>query len=248
MIYCKKDNTAPTGFTITVEGDTSEVLQELARVGSEIYNAALVGLGKVETSIDETYEYCELTPGDHFYYNDYEYVLLDVFESGEYLAITADIADVRQFHGNSKDGCNNWANSHLRCYLNDEYMDVMGIEPKHLFKYISDLTADNGDKSYGKCEDYIFLLSCELYRKYRELIPKYNDYIWTLTPWSCDTGCASTVRSVHPSGTIYYDYATYSNGVAPACIFNHEILIPRRQAQTGRIILDEATGDDDGEG
>lgn len=245
MIYCKKDNTTPTGFTITVEGDTSEVLQELARVGSEIYNAALVGLGKIETGIEETYEYCELEQGNHFYYNEYEYVLLDVVGEGDYLAITADIADNRQFHGNSKDGCNNWANSHLRRYLNNEYMDVMGFEPEHLKKFVSDLTADNGDKSYGKCEDYIFLLSCDLYRKYRELIPKYDDCIWTLTPWSCDVGYANYVRIINPSGALNNHTANYTYGVAPACIFNHKILKPRRQAQTGRIVLEEAT--DDGE-
>lgn len=245
MINCKKDSTSPTGFTISIEGEANDVLEELARIGSEIYNAALVGLGKVETGIEETYEYCELEQGDHFYYNEYEYVLLDVVGEGDYLAITADIADNRQFHGNSKDGCNNWANSHLRRYLNNEYMDVMGIEPDHLIKHVSDLIADNGDRSYGKCWDDIFLLSCDLYRKYRELIPKYDDYIWTLTPWSCGASGASLVRSISPTGLLYNYFATSSYGVAPACIFNHEILKPRRQAQTGRIVLEEAT--DDGE-
>lgn len=245
MIKCIKDNTSPTGFTITIEGETNDIMEELARIGSEIYNAALVGLEKVKTGIEETYEYCELEPGDHFYYNEYEYVLLDIVGKGDYLAITADIADYRQFHGNSKDGCNNWVNSHLRRYLNDEYMDKMGIEHEHVIRCVSDLTADNGDKSYGKCEDYIFLLSCDLYRKYREIIPKYKEWVWTLTPTNCNASTTNYVRVITPSGTLSnYDHAATSYGVAPACIFNHEILIPRRQAQTGRIVLEEATGDD----
>lgn len=240
MINCKKDDTSPTGFTIAIEGEVNDVLQELSRVCTEIYNAVQVGLGNIKTGVEEIDEPCELKPGDHFYYNEYKYVLLDVIGEGDYLAITAEIADDRQFHGNSKDGCNNWVNSHLRRYLNNEYMDVMGIEPDHLKKFISDLTADNGDKSYGKCEDYIFLLSCDLYRKYREIIPKYDDDVWTLTPWSCDAGHAGSVRFVTPSGAINYGYgATYTYGVAPACIFNHEILTPRRQAQTGHIVLEE---------
>lgn len=239
MINCKKDNTSPTGFTIAIEGEVNDVLQELSRVCTEIYNAVQVGLGNIKTVIEETGEPCELKPGDHFYYNEYEYVLLDVVGDGDYLAITAEIADDRQFHGNSKDGCNNWVNSHLRRYLNNEYIDVMGIEPDHLIKYESDLIADNGDRSYGKCWDDIFLLSCDLYRKYRKIIPKYDDYIWTLTPWSCDAGNASHVRSVHPSGAISLSHATITYGVAPACVFNHEILAPRRQAQIGHIVLEE---------
>ena len=240
MINCKKDNTSPTGFTIAIEGEVNDVLQELSHVCTEIYNAVQVGLGNIKTVIEETSEPCELKPGDHFYYNEYKYVLLDVIGEGDYLAITAEIADDRQFHGISKDGCNNWVNSHLRRYLNNEYMDVMGIEPEHLVKYASDLIADNGDRTYGKCWDDVFLLSCDLYRKYREIIPKYDDEIWTLTPWSCVAGNAYNVRTVDPSGAInYYYYATSTFGVAPACVFNHEILTPRRQAQTGHIVLEE---------
>ena len=239
MINCKKDNTSPTGFTIAIEGEVNDVLQELSHVCTEIYNAVQVGLGNIKTVIEETSEPCELKPGDHFYYNEYKYVLLDVIGEGDYLAITAEIADDRQFHGNSKDGCNNWVNSHLRRYLNNEYMDVMGIEPEHLVKYASDLIADNGDRTYGKCWDDVFLLSCDLYRKYREIIPKYDDEIWTLTPWSCVAGNAYNVRSVTPSGAIFNNHATNTHGVAPACVFNHEILTPRRQAQTGHIVLEE---------
>jgi hypothetical protein len=78
-------------------------------------------------------------------------------------------------------------------------------------------------------------------------MPKYDDYIWTLTPWSCNVGYAYHVRSIYTTGALYTSDATSSLGVAPACIFNHEILIPRRQAQTGLIVFEEATGDD-GEG
>ena len=57
------------------------------------------------------------------------------------------------------------------------------ISQKHLVLQTSDLIADNGDKQYGTCEDYVTILSCDQYRKYRKLIPNYSKPVWTLTPW-----------------------------------------------------------------
>lgn len=245
MIKAYKDENALGGVKVVIEGEASDILQEFAHIGTEIYNAALAAMGKIgDTEYDEADEYYDLEPGDHFYYSDYEYVLLDITDNGDYFAITADIADDLQFNDKGGDGSNNWARSELRRYLNNEYIDHMNINTKHLVKTRSDLTADNGDTEYGTCEDFVTLLSCDQYRKYREIVPHYSDYVWTLTPWSCTVGNASSVRSVYPSGALSNYYASSSLGVAPACTFNHEILIARRQARDGRIVLDEATGSD----
>jgi hypothetical protein len=231
MIKAYKDENALGGVKVVIEGEASDILQEFAHIGTEIYNAAFAAMGKIgDTEYDEADEYYDLEPGDHFYYN--------------YFAITADIADDLQFNDKGGDGSNNWARSELRRYLNNEYIDHMKINTKHLVKTRSDLTADNGDTKYGTCEDFVTLLSCDQYRKYRALVPRYSDYVWTLTPWSCDVGGANTVRYVYPSGALRSYTATNSFGVAPACTFNHEILIARRQARDGRIVLDEATGSD----
>lgn len=236
------------GIKVEFEGSADEILREFAHIGEGIYTAARHAMNYAadgyddNDEYDEADEYYDLEPGDHFYYNDYEYVLLGVTDNGDYFAITADIADDVQFNDKGGDGSNNWARSELRRYLNNEYIAHMKINTKHLVKTRSDLTADNGDTKYGTCEDFVTLLSCDQYRKYRALVPRYSDYVWTLTPWSCDVGYARNVRSVNPSGTLYTYYATNSYGVAPACTFNHEILIARRQARDGRIILDEAAG------
>lgn len=233
-----------SGITVEFEGSADEILREFAHIGEEIYTAARLAMNNADDSdgeYDEADEYYDLEPGDHFYYSDYEYVLLDVTDSGDYFAITADIVDNVQFNDKGGDGSNNWAQSELRRYLNNEYIDHMKINTKHLVKTRSDLTADNGDTKYGTCEDFVTLLSCDQYRKYRALVPRYSDYVWTLTPWSCGVGYANGVRGVLPSGALNL-YAASSAGVAPACTFNHEILIARRQARDGRIILDEAIG------
>ena len=159
-----------------------------------------------------------LNPGEHFVYNGIDHIILGE-EQGGILAIRADALDEeKKFDVNNK---NDWRVSSLRVDLNENY--VKQYNKGDLLPFTSDLTADNGDKSYGTCKDYIFVLSCDLLRKYRDYLPKFKtDDIVTLTPWTCGTSACS-VRSLHSNGNMYYNYAYSSNGVAPACLFNPSI-------------------------
>lgn len=171
----------------------------------------------------------KLRPGEEFVYNGIRFICLDVID-GNYLAITADCLCEKRFNDNYNDGCNNWKTSTLRRFLNEDVLEEH-FDAKHLIKQTSDLTADNGDKAYGTCEDYITLLTCDQYRNYRDYVPLFEECMWTLTPWMCDTGHARNVRYVHPTGAIYSDYANGSYGLAPVCLFNSDNLTLRRQAQ-----------------
>lgn len=171
----------------------------------------------------------KLRPGEEFVYNGIRFICLDII-GGNYLAITADCWCEKRFNDNYNDGCNNWKTSTLRRFLNEDVLEEH-FDAKHLIKQTSSLTADNGDKAYGTCEDYITLLSCEQYRKYRDYVPLFEECMWTLTPWRCDTGYAYIVRIVYPAGAINYSGAYISNGLAPVCLFNSDNLILRRQAQ-----------------
>ena len=167
----------------------------------------------------------QLIPGEHFVYNNIEFVCLDVID-GNYLAMTAMPWSDIPFDLNSE---NDWRNSSLRRVLANDFLPL--LDKKHLVKQMSDLIADNGDKAYGTSEDYVTILSCDQYRKYRELVPLFDEWMWTLTPWSCDTSSANGVRGVHTGGTIYNLNANGSNGVAPVCLFSSANLKLRRQAQ-----------------
>lgn len=167
----------------------------------------------------------KLRPGEDFVYNGIRFICLDII-GGNYLAITADCWCEKRFNDNYNDGCNNWKTSTLRRFLNEDVLEEH-FDAKHLIKQTSNLTADNGDKAYGTCEDYITLLSCEQYRKYRDYVPLFEERMWTLTPWRCDTGTAGVVRY----GAISYSGACYSYGLAPVCLFNSNNLTLRRQAQ-----------------
>lgn len=154
-------------------------------------------------------------PGDRFTYNCIEFVALGE-EQGGLLAVAAKVLEEEMPYDTGKS--NNWKNSSLRKFLNEEY--VKAFNKGDLLPFVSDLTSDDGMKDYGTSEDYIALLSCDLYRKYRPYVPKYNTWVWTITPWSCRLGLASFERLVNTDGSLNGYYAGYAHGVAPACLFN----------------------------
>lgn len=152
-------------------------------------------------------------PGDRFFYKGIEWVILGE-EQGGVLCVTSKAICRKEF---DKDGCNNWKDASLRKYLNTEF--VAKLNKDDLIAMECDLVADNGDRSYGKACNFVGLLSCDLYRKYRDIIPHYDCWVWTCTPWACDPTNASGVRSVRTSGGLSYDGASTAYGVVPACIF-----------------------------
>lgn len=77
---------------------------------------------------------------------------------------------------------------------------------------------------YGKCKDYISLISCEEYRKFRKLIPNADDWWWTLTADSLVYD--SIVRLVSSNGTLDGSVAcSGSYGVRPLCVLKPEIKV-----------------------
>lgn len=156
--------------------------------------------------------------GEHFFYNGIEFVALGE-EQGGILAVVAERLEERMaFDKNNK---NDWRSSTLREYLNGEYIN--NFDTDDLLPFISDLTSDDGMTDYGTSEDFVALLSDNLYRKYRKFMPQYDTWVWTITPWSCTPGYAIYERIVHTSGALDSNIAYNGIGVAPACIFNPSI-------------------------
>uniref|UniRef100_UPI0040562599 hypothetical protein n=1 Tax=Alistipes sp. TaxID=1872444 RepID=UPI0040562599 len=156
--------------------------------------------------------------GERFTRGGIEFVALGM-EQGGVLAVAAKRLEDEMAY--DEDGCNDWRKSSLRKYLNEEF--VKNFNKDDLLPFVSDLTSDDGMTDYGTSEDSVALLSDNLYRKYRKFMPKYDTWVWTITPWSCLPGNASYERTVNTSGALSYYYAFHGYGVAPACIFNPEI-------------------------
>lgn len=157
-------------------------------------------------------------PGEQFEYNEIEFTALGE-ERGGVLAIVSEL--LKEEMPLDKSNKNDWRTSSLRKYLNGEYLEQ--FNRGDLLPFVSDLTADDGTKDYGTAEDYVFLLSCDLYRKYREFVPRFNKWWWTLTPWTCTPSNIESARFVNSSGRMGCNHARIGYGIAPACLFNHKI-------------------------
>lgn len=187
-----------------------------------------------------------LRPGEHFMFKNFEWVCLDPnHPDGGVLAIMAKPwkMDMKfcpgERYADEKGNLNNYRTSLVREVLNDSLAEEFG---NNLLLHKVDLVADNGDHSYGTVEDPVFILTCDEYRKYRDYIPHYDNWIWTAAPWYCgdkdsDTENACSVRVVNAKGQLSSNYAYGGNSVAPACILNPDALNLRQ----GMDFVEEAS-------
>lgn len=170
---------------------------------------------------------CELVKGARFLYGGMEWVKIwTESEDGGIMAIAADIPFERAF---DTENCNDWRKSSLRRELNGDFLNLLvreGADRAAFLDFESDLTADDGMTDYGTATDKIALLSDNLYRKFRGLIPKTGGWCWNLTPWTCDQECSHYVRNVNSSGALSDGSACNGNrGVRPICCMKSEILV-----------------------
>ena len=195
------------------------LIESIENLINESEDSASKTLDKIKTAIQNAKrpDFTKIKDGEHFMYHGIEFIRLSL-EQGGVLCMTAKPIAEEAFDPN---GCNNWAKSRARKKLNTEFLSLM--DENDLLPFESDLTADNGDTAYGKCVDKIGILSCDLYRKYRKIVPLFDEWMWTCTPWHCGTpvsGVAYGVRLVYSDGTLNRDSAYGALGLAPACIFH----------------------------
>ena len=195
------------------------LIESIENLINESEDSASKTLDKIKTAIQNAKrpDFSKIKDGEHFMYHGIEFIRLGL-EQGGVLCMTAKPIAEEAFDPN---GCNNWAKSRARKKLNTEFLSLM--DENDLLPFESDLTADNGDTAYGKCVDKIGILSCDLYRKYRKIVPLFDEWMWTCTPWHCGTpnsGDANIVRLVYSDGTVGHNGANNVSGLAPACIFH----------------------------
>ena len=162
----------------------------------------------------------KLHVGEEFYYSGRKFVALGLEQNG-ILAVSKEPIKNMPF---DKDGSNDWRNSSLRKYLNVDFIKK-GFDPSGLLPFASDLTADDGLKdymTYGQIIDFVFLLSADLYRKYRYAMPTWNTWSWLITPW---TNNGIFVRSVAMNGILEESVAYDCIGAAFACLINPESIV-----------------------
>lgn len=167
----------------------------------------------------------KIAPSSVINYGGLDCIVLDV-EQDKILVLTKEsIGNMPFDEGNS----NNFPKGTLCKYLNGEFIKKLkanGADTSALIPTTIDLTSDDGLKDYGETTQKIFLLTCDMYRKYRSVIPNLDDWWWLATAYSTESnGYAYGARAVYSDGSL--DYGTAyggSNGVRPAFYLKSSIL------------------------
>lgn len=196
-----------------------DLIKNIENLINEFEESASKTLEKIKKEIQNSKasDFSQIKDGEHFFYRGIEFIRLGLEQNGV-LCMTAKPFAEEAFDPNS---CNNWAKSRARKKLNTEFLAL--LDEDDLLPFESDLTADNGDTSYGKCVDKIGILSCDLYRKYRKIVPLFDEWMWTCTPWHCATPTsenAQYVRLVHSDGTLNSGNANSAFGLVPICVLH----------------------------
>lgn len=167
----------------------------------------------------------KIAPSSVISYGGLDCIVLDVEQDKILVLAKESIGNMPFDEGNS----NNFPKGTLCKYLNGEFIKTLkanGADTSALIPTTIDLTSDDGLKDYGETTQKIFLLTCDMYRKYRSIIPNLDDWWWLATAYSTESnGCAGSARSVRSGGGLGNGtaYAGHS-GVRPAFYLKSSIL------------------------
>lgn len=169
----------------------------------------------------------DIPRGETFSCFGHEWIVLEHDKTGHTLVLTKDIIGNMPF---DESNSNNWAKSTLRKYLNGEFLKEMCGKSSALDQgfrsFTIDLTADDGLKDYGESIDMVSLLTCDLYRKHRDILKPIDEWWWLTTPYSTLAADSYYVRVVYADGALYNGSAYYGDGgVRPICCLNSDIFV-----------------------
>lgn len=190
----------------------------------------------------------ELGCGSIFEYGGVGWALID-HGAGYGLCITEGEWGKRVFDTADR---NNFAASTIRGYLNGDFKKFMleeGADERAFGPLALDLTSDDGLKDYGVNKTDIGLITCTMYRRFRQFIPLVDFRWWTSTPVSTPSGSRQDARyslTVNTRGTL--DFARTSNlntCIRPICALNSDTLVTvkdgngkPRERMRGESIID----------
>ena len=169
----------------------------------------------------------DIPRGETFLCFGHEWIVLEHDKTGHTLVLTKDIIGNMPF---DESNSNNWAKSTLRKYLNGEFLKEMcqGLYPSNLgfFLLTTNLIADDGLKDYGESRDFVSLMTCDLYRKHRDILEPIDEWWWLATPYSTLAALSCHVRDVLTVGTLDSNdaYDGYG-GVRPLCNLSSDIAV-----------------------
>lgn len=167
----------------------------------------------------------KIAPSSVINYGGLDCIVLDVEQDKILVLAKESIGNMPFDEGNS----NNFPKGTLCKYLNGEFIKKLkanGADTSALIPTTINLTSDDGLKDYSETTQKIFLLTCDMYRKYRSVIPNLDDWWWLATAYSTESnGYAGGARGVYSDGSLSsYSACIGDNGVRPAFYLKSSIL------------------------
>lgn len=150
-----------------------------------------------------------------------EWLVLKVEENKVYCLHKA-LLDNEKFDSDSSD----WKESSLREYLNNEFYEELAekIGTENILDIPVNLLSLDGQTEYGSCTDKVSLLTVDMYREYRDILPNMDKWWWLVTPFSTPCNDYDTLVCVVSPGGNFDDYdCRNSIAVRPFCIFDSSI-------------------------
>lgn len=113
--------------------------------------------------------------------------------------------------------------SDVRTYCNGEfYKELCKAVGKHnIIPHTVNLVSDDGSNKGATVKDNVSILTCDLYRRYREHIPAAGYPWWTATRvTTADKDYSRRVCCVYSDGFLGWCDCDYRFGARPFCILN----------------------------
>ena len=122
----------------------------------------------------------------------------------------------------------NYINSDVRKYCRGEFYeelcDVVG--KNNIIPHIVNLVSDDGSNKGAAIKDNVSILTCDLYRRYREFLPAIGSPCWTATRvTTLDKNYASDVCFARSRGILSSSDCSLFFCVRPFCILNSSVLV-----------------------
>lgn len=169
-------------------------------------------------------ELSSLKPGEVFKKNGTEYIVCEHFENGSTAIIRKECLEDGMEFGDT----NNWAESGLRKFLNNEYLKNISddFSQDNILDHEVDLLSLDGHDDYGRTTDKVSVLTIDQYRKYHKFIGNVDRWNWLATPDSTPSGTdASRVQVVNDSGDVLWSYLDCCGEVRPFFLLKSSISV-----------------------
>lgn len=161
-------------------------------------------------------------PGETVIIGEREYIVLS-HGNGTTAIITKKPIKTMAF---GKDG--NYAKSDVRTYCNGEFYKELckAVGKYNIIPHTVNLVSDDGSNKGAGVTDNVSILTCNLYRHYREFISAIGSSCWTATRVTTfDKDYASRICAVNNYGVLSWRRCDHYCDVRPYCVLNSSILV-----------------------